>query len=158
MYRLSGEFECKIDAKGRLKLPVGLLRQLGEGAAQSFTLNRGFEKCIMLYPKDTWEGYTARLQKLNPFITKNRDFIRAFYRGATPVTTDTSDRILVPRGLMEHAGVKREVIVNAYAGFVEIWDKAQYLKTMKRSSSDDLAGMAESVFGDLPAFDFGEND
>ncbi|MDX1686100.1 MAG: division/cell wall cluster transcriptional repressor MraZ [Saprospiraceae bacterium] len=155
MYRLSGEFECKIDAKGRLKLPANLLRQLGEGASQSFTLNRGFEKCVMLYPKSTWDMYTAQLQKLNPFVTKNREFIRAFYRGATPVTTDTSDRILIPRNLIEHAGCKKEVIVNAYAGFIEIWDKARYVKTVRKSSSDDLAEMAETVFGNIPELDWG---
>ena len=158
MYRLFGEFECKIDAKGRLKLPAGLLRQLGADASHSFTLNRGFEKCIMLYPKSTWDGYTAQLQKLNPFVTKNREFVRAFYRGATPVVADSSERINIPKSLLEHAGAQKEVIVNAYGAFIEIWDKAQYLRQLKGSNSDDLAGMAESVFGNLPDFDFGTND
>lgn len=158
MYRLSGEFECKIDAKGRIKLPAGLLRQLGADTSQSFTLNRGFEKCIMLYPKSTWDGYTAKLQRLNPFVTKNREFIRAFYRGATPVATDSSDRILIPKSLLEHAGAEKEVVVNAYGGFIEIWDKAQYLRLVEGATSDDLAGMAESVFGSMPDLDFGTND
>ena len=157
MYRLSGEFECKIDAKGRLKLPANLLRQLGESNSLSFTLNRGFEKCIMLYPKTTWDMYTAQLQKLNPFVTKNREFIRAFYRGATPVTADGSDRVLVPKNLIEHAGLKKEVVVNAYAGFIEIWDKTQYVKTVRKASSDDLAEMAESVFGNMMQLDWGDD-
>lgn len=157
MYRLSGEFECKIDAKGRLKLPAQLMRQLGEGTSQSFTLNRGFEKCVMLYPKRTWDMYTAQLQKLNPFKTKNREFIRAFYRGATPVTTDASDRILVTKNLLEHAGISKEVVINAYAGFIEIWDKTHYVKTIEKSSSDDLADMAESVFGSVMELDWGDD-
>lgn len=155
MFRLSGEFECRIDAKGRLKLPANLLRQLGEGGTQSFTINRGFEKCIMLYPKSTWEMYTAQLQKLNPFVTKNREFIRAFYRGATPVTTDASDRILIPKNLIEHGGLQKEVVVNAYAGFIEIWSRVRYVKTVQKSSSDDLAEMAETVFGGMMDLDWG---
>jgi MraZ protein len=158
MYRLSGEFECKIDTKGRLKLPAGLLRQIGEGGAQSFTLNRGFEKCIMLYPKSTWNGYTKALQKLNPFVTKNREFIRAFYRGATPVVSDAADRILIPRSLLDHAGVKKEVVVNAYAGFIEIWEKDAYLRQIESTKSDDLASMAEEVFANLGDIEFDLDD
>ncbi len=158
MYRLFGEFECKLDQKGRLKLPAGLIKQLGQDASINFTLNRGFEKCLILYPKTVWDDFTAALQKLNPFITKNRDFIRAFYRGATPVNTDKADRILITASLKEHAGLKKDVVVNAYAGFIEIWDKQVYLKKLGQSRSDDLAQQAEEVFASLEGFEFGGND
>ncbi|MBC8342891.1 MAG: MraZ N-terminal domain containing protein, partial [Bacteroidetes bacterium] len=36
-----GEYECKIDAKGRIKLPVDLLRQVPEDAKNKFVINRG---------------------------------------------------------------------------------------------------------------------
>lgn len=158
MYRLSGEYECKIDAKGRLRLPAGLLRQLGEKGAHSFTLNRGFEQCIMLYPKNVWEAYTRALQKLNPFVTKNRQLLRAFYRGATPVVSDAADRILIPKNLIDHGKVKKEVVVNAYAGFIEIWDKQAYLAQVDASDSDDLATMAEDAFGGMPDLELEWND
>lgn len=154
MYRLSGEYECKIDAKGRLRLPSGLLRQLAGEGTHHFTLNRGFEKCIMLYPKPVWNAYTKALQKLNPFITKNRKMLRAFYRGATSVSSDSADRILIPKNLLEHGGLKKEVIVNAYSGMIEIWDKAAYLQYLESVESDDLAAMSEDVFGALVDLDF----
>ena len=158
MYRLSGEYECKVDAKGRLRLPAGLLRQLGESASKSFTLNRGFEKCVIVYPASVWKTFTTALQKLNPFITKNREFIRAFYRGASPVTADSNDRILLPKGLVDHAGISKDVVVNAYGGFIEIWDKKSYMNMVGKVKSDDLAGMAEDVFGSFPGFDFISDD
>jgi len=52
MVQLLGEYDCKIDAKGRLRMPSALLKQLGELESYKFVVNRGFEKCLMLYPED----------------------------------------------------------------------------------------------------------
>ena len=45
MTNFIGEFECKLDAKGRLMLPSSLRKQLDPAAQESFVMNRGFEKC-----------------------------------------------------------------------------------------------------------------
>ena len=42
---LLGEYECKIDGKGRLRLPSALIEQLGEEKG-SFVINRGGLKSI----------------------------------------------------------------------------------------------------------------
>ena len=63
MYQLRGEYECSVDAKGRLRLPSGLLRQFGGSGSLSFVVNRGFEKCIMLYPKEVWDRKAAEARR-----------------------------------------------------------------------------------------------
>jgi len=99
--KLIGEYPVAIDNKGRLRLPTGLLKQLGdkpEGeAGYEFVLNRGFEKCLTLYPKPVWEQISARLSKLNRFNDRNRMFLRSIYLGASPVDTDSADRILIQK-------------------------------------------------------------
>ena len=50
MAGLVGEYECKIDAKGRFLFPSGLRRQLTPAANEVFMLNKGFENCLTLYP------------------------------------------------------------------------------------------------------------
>ena len=97
MYQLTGEYECKIDAKGRIKLPANLIRQISTEGAYDFMVNRGFENHLMLYPRDVWERKTKELNQLNIYIKKNREAVRYFYRGATSLTTDASDRILLPK-------------------------------------------------------------
>ena len=64
MQRLTGEFQCKVDAKGRLRIPSSLVRQLGSDNL-TFTINRGFEKHLILYPKMVWD------KNLNPKILKS---------------------------------------------------------------------------------------
>ena len=71
MKQLLGEYECKIDEKSRMRLPSGLISQLGEREAYSFVVNRGFEKCLMLYPEEVWEKTTEDMNQLNVYSKKN---------------------------------------------------------------------------------------
>lgn len=146
MYQLTGEYECKMDAKGRLKLPSGLIRQLGGASTLSFVVNRGFEQCLMLYPKEVWDKKTNEVNQLNIYNPKERQFIRYFYRGATEVTTDGADRILVPKSLFEYANLDKEVVLNAYHEQIEIWAKDKY-EVMLKSEPEDFSALAAEVFG-----------
>ena len=101
MMNLTGEYECKLDAKGRLRIPTALLKQLGDEVSLGFTVNRGFEKHLMLYPKNVWDKKTTEINQLNIYNKKQRQAIRYFYRGATAVKLDASERILVPKSLAE---------------------------------------------------------
>lgn len=147
MNQLKGEYECKMDAKGRLRLPTALIKQIGSGENLIFTVNRGFEKNLMLYPKDVWEAKTKEInQRLNNYNKKHRDFIRYFYRGATELILDNADRVLVPKSLVEHAGLSKEVILFAYQEQIEIWSKDEYVKELT-NEPDDFSELADEVFG-----------
>ena len=146
MYQLTGEYECKLDAKGRLRLPSQLLRQIVGDVSLLFTVNRGFEKCLVLYPKDVWEEKAQEVNQLNTYIAKNRQFVRYFYRGATQVATDSADRILLPKSLLEHADIQKDVVLLAYNDQIEIWSKDRY-EAMIDAEPEDFAALAEDVFG-----------
>ena len=67
MAGLVGEFEVKLDEKGRFLFPSGLRKQLSPAAQKDFMLNKGFENCLTLYPLTEWEKLSAKLYKLNLF-------------------------------------------------------------------------------------------
>ncbi|HAE35787.1 MAG TPA: division/cell wall cluster transcriptional repressor MraZ [Bacteroidetes bacterium] len=149
MQQLLGEYECKIDAKGRMRMPPGLIGQLGEEAAHNFVINRGFEKCLMLYPEPVWDRITNEINQLNLYTKKNRDFVRYFMSGATELTLDASERVLLPKPLQDYANITKELVLSAFQGKVEVWDKKQYHSTIDMNS-DDFAGLAEEVMGNTP--------
>ena len=70
MAGLVGEYECKLDAKGRFLFPSGLKKQLDPSANEHFMVNKGFENCLTLYPMNEWDKVSARLSKLNLFREK----------------------------------------------------------------------------------------
>lgn len=141
-----GEFECKLDPKGRIMLPSGLRKQLDPAANEKFVLNRGFEKCLVLYPKNEWESISSEINKLNQYVRKNREFIRYFYRGATELGLDGTGRLLLPKRLLSYAGVEKTSMLFAYSNRIEIWDKDTY-EGLLTDEPEDFANLAEEVMG-----------
>ncbi|MCB0371012.1 MAG: division/cell wall cluster transcriptional repressor MraZ [Flavobacteriales bacterium] len=146
MANFIGEFECKIDAKGRVMIPSGLRKQLDPAAQERFVLNRGFEKCLVLYPKNEWEEISAEVNKLNQYVKKNREFVRYFYRGASELGLDTTGRILFPKRMLDYAAVEKDVVLFAYSNRIEVWDKVTY-DGLLTDEPDDFAALAEEVMG-----------
>lgn len=146
MSGLLGEFQCTMDPKGRVKLPTALLKQVNAADSGRFVLNRGFEKCLILYPWSEWQVQSDKLGKLNMFVQKNRDFVRYFMSGVAEITLDSSDRFLIPKSLLEYSGITKDVVLSAFQGKIEVWDKQAYEKAIDMNS-DDFAGLAEEVMG-----------
>jgi len=146
MIQLLGEFDCKLDAKGRLMVPSNLKKQLPEVEKEGLVVNRGFEKHLVIYPKKVWEGIVAELSKLNPYEKKTREFIRFFTRGATELNVDAAGRILLPKALLEFAGITSEVILACQFDKIEVWDKIAY-DNLLDNEPENFANLAEEVMG-----------
>jgi len=146
MVQLLGEFDCKLDAKGRLMVPSGLKKQLPNVEQEGLVINRGFEKHLVIYPKKVWEGIVEELSKLNQYEKKNREFIRFFTRGAMELTMDASGRVNLPKSLLEFAGINGEVILACQFDKIELWDKQAY-DNLLDSEPEDFANLAEEVMG-----------
>ena len=147
MAGLLGEYVCSLDSKGRLKLPASLKGQLTSSNNARFVINRGFENCLTLYPWDEWEKVSAKVNKLNTFEKKKREFARYFFRGANEVTLDSADRLLLPKLLLGYADVEKEVLLTARNNVIEIWNKDTY-EALMAIDSDAFADLAEDVMGD----------
>ena len=146
MPKFIGEYECKVDAKGRLLVPSGLRKQFSPEAEGKLFVKRGIERCLELYQKHDWESVSEKVSSLNQFVKKNRVFARKFISGATQLELDSVGRINLPNGLLEYAGVEKELVLFAYGNKIEIWDKAAYDSELEMSD-DDFAGLAEEVMG-----------
>lgn len=155
MSQLTGEFECKLDAKGRMALPASLKRQLPEVEQQGLIVNRGFEKHLVFYTKTEWANITKKLARLNRYKAKNRQFIRTFTRGHTELSVDAAGRVLLPKSLLEYAGIRSEVVLLCQFDQIEIWDKEAYNKLWLDEADDSFADLAEEVMGGL---DFDDED
>jgi MraZ protein len=146
MTRFLGEYDCKLDPKGRIILPAGLKRQVPAEAEDTFVVNRGFEKCLVLYPKNEWEKISLEINNLNPYKKQNREFIRYFFRGASELTLDTQNRLLLPKRLLEYAGIDKELVLFAHTNKIEIWAKDNY-DSLLSDEPEDFSGLAEIVMG-----------
>jgi MraZ protein len=140
-----GEFEATLDPKGRFLLPAGFKRQIPEGESTRFVINRGFEKCLSLYPMQSWQPLYDRISTLNDFDPKVREFRRYFLNGAIIVEPDAAGRLLIPQNLKDYAGLGKDIVLAAAVNKLEIWDKEKYQKFFESYSPDDFSALAQSV-------------
>jgi len=140
-----GEYEATLDAKGRFLLPAGFKRQIPESEITRFVVNRGFEKCLSLYPMQSWQPLFDQISTLNDFDPKVREFRRYFLNGAIEVEPDTAGRILIPQNLKDYAGLGKDIVLVAAVNKIEIWDREKYQKFFDSYSPEDFSALAQSV-------------
>ena len=146
MLRLLGEYDVSLDAKGRFLLPAAFRKQLPKSSGERFVINRGFEKCLTLYPIERWDEVAEKVYKFNDFDAKVREFKRLFLNGASHVEADSAGRLLVPKRLLEYANIKKDVVFMAQGNKVELWDSETYDKYMA-SRYDNFSDLADEVAG-----------
>jgi MraZ protein len=146
MSYLTGEFECKLDNKGRLTIPAGLKKKLLEADDEGLVINRGFKKYLVIYTKQEWDKKLDELNKLNQYETKNIEFIRYFTRGATELSVDAAGRVNLPQLLLDYAGITGDVVLTCQINKIELWDKAAH-RNMIENEPADFAKLAEEVMG-----------
>jgi MraZ protein len=148
MLNLLGEYELRLDAKGRLVLPSGLRKQLAGEVEKGFVINRDvFKPCLVLYPMVEWEQTQSMMRRLNRFVEKNLEFIRRFMNGATQLEVDASGRLLLPKSLMDHASIKNDVVMIGMVDRMEVWAKEKHAQMLREKV--DLTALAEDVMGSL---------
>lgn len=156
MISLIGEYDCKVDAKGRFMFPVNLRKQLEEVFEKGFVINRNLhQKCLVLYPINEWNKLNKKLSKLNRLIKANDVFVRKFTGGATSAEADNTGRVLLPKPLVEYADITTDIKVLGSNNVIEIWDKKLYDQFL--SQDVDIEKLAEDVLGNLN-FNDGDDD
>ena len=143
-----GEFECKLDAKGRLMLPAGLRKQMPDAEREGLVINRGFEKHLVIYTRKEWDRIVEDLSKLNQYEKKTREFIRYFTRGASELSLDAAGRILLPKSLLEYAGIGGDAVLASQFNKIEVWAKDAYDDQLD-NEPDNFSNLAEEVMGGL---------
>lgn len=127
-----GTYEHAIDDKGRLFIPAKLR---GANGDVGYVLTRGLEACLYLYEPSRFQDVVSRLGSLP---VKNQQDGRAFKRlllaGAQEVAVDEMGRVLVPKGLLEHAGVKKQVAILGVGERIELWSAETWAGYSRRAA------------------------
>lgn len=131
-----GTYEHVIDEKGRLFIPAKL-RGGDSTQGVSYILTRGLEECLYLY--DAQEFHRKVVEKLDTLPVKNQKEGRAFKRfilsAAQDAPLDDMGRILIPKMMIAHAGLKKEVTILGVGGRIELWSSARWAAYSKKAAT-----------------------
>jgi len=142
-----GDYPCRVDVKGRIILPMAFKKQMPAGAPDHFVVRKDiFENCLVLYSIDDWNRQLEKNRsRINPYNREHNLFMRNFFKGTAEVSLDTNNRLLVPKRLLDLAGITKDVILAGQDGRIEIWDAGVYERI--EMPSDEFADLAEKLMG-----------
>ena len=129
-----GEFEYKIDEKGRVPIPPRFRRELREGVV----LTPGVERCINAYPLSEWRKVATTLTTGSISHSKMRKLNRAIFATAFSLNMDGQGRVALPVPLREYAGIEDEVVIAGVNNYLELWNKEQW--EAEKVASQEQAG------------------
>ena len=145
----TSEYVCKLDAKGRLVLPARIKAQLPqpEGDVQELVIRRGFEQCLIIYPMVEFKKVFSKISGLNEFNEEYRKLQRNFLSGVITVELDSNGRLLIPKNMLTHAQVDKDVMLVGTGSKVEIWNPTIYEKNQIKDPSE-LSKLAEKYLNE----------
>ena len=115
-------------------LPAEFREQMGEQAEEGFVLRPSLfdgSKCLDLFTRKDWDEQQEKLRsKFNIYNEEGIQALRFLNEGVRFVKLDASGRIQIPKDLMERGCLTKEVVVEALANKMEIWDKDRYQQTV----------------------------
>ena len=138
-----GEFESTLDAKQRFLFPAGFKKLLPQDTPVSFMINRGKEKCLTLFTKTEWDSLLAKnFDTLDYDDDANvREYQRIFLNGATELEFDSAGRLLLPKKLLAHANIVKDIVLAGARDRIEIWDAEEHNRL--------IAGITQERYSEL---------
>jgi len=117
-----GEFEYKLDEKGRVPIPPRFRDYLRDGVV----LTPGVDKCIFAYPLAEWRKLANTLTTGSVTPSKLRRLNRAIFGTAFSLGLDGQGRITLPIPLREYAGIEEGVVIVGVNTYLELWDREEW--------------------------------
>ena len=123
MASFRGTFDYTLDAKNRLTVPARFRAVLSEGVVMA----KGTDPCVALWTPEAYEAYTdAILGDIHP-LSEDADKLQRFFAANSHETElDSAGRVGFPSFLLEHAGLKKDVVVTGARNRLEVWDRERW--------------------------------
>ena len=115
-----GEFQYRVDDKGRVPLPPCFRLELKDG----LVVIPGAEKCLTVYSLSEWQKLSASLSGAGAITpAKMRRLNRAVFATAFNLELDRQWRVALPAQLREYASITTDVVVAGVNICLELWSK-----------------------------------
>jgi MraZ protein len=136
MTHFLGTHQNRLDAKGRVSVPApfrAVIRALngtaepesaGQNGAPVVLRPSHKHPCIEAWPASVFRQLATPLERLDLFSEEHDDLAAALYADAFPVDADKEGRIILPEGLVAHAGLTDAVVFMGLGRTFQIWEPA----------------------------------
>jgi MraZ protein len=122
-----GTFDHTLDAKNRLTVPARYRAALADGVVLAMPVD--MKPCVGVWHPQEYERYSRRaLAELPPLSPRLSELERFFYGSSQDADLDAAGRIMVPRVLLEHARLEKDVVVVGAGDRLELWSRDRWME------------------------------
>lgn len=135
-----GEFNHKLDTKGRIIIPAKFRELLGT----KLVLTRGIDGCITVYTMEQWNEIYEKLKKLPTTKKEVRAYIHLIASKASECEFDSQGRILIPPALIKDANLTKNCVIVGSITHAEIWDEERWIAHYN-AAAENFEEIAQSL-------------
>jgi MraZ protein len=118
-----GTFDYSLDAKNRLTVPAKFRAALADGVV----LAKGLDPCVAVWTPAEFDAYvTTSLEGFHPLSPERQKLERFFSANSLDAELDSAGRVGIPSFLLDHARLRKEVVVTGSGRSLEVWDRAAW--------------------------------
>ena len=134
-----GTYNYNLDDKNRLTMPSKLREDLGV----KVYVTLGLDKCLAIYPVETFEKIVSKISSLNSNDPRVRAYKRTFFANSYLCDIDKQGRIQLSKDLLGKCSITKDVVITGAEDCVEVWDKERYasLEEQYEVSYEDNAAL-----------------
>ena len=132
---LMGQYNQKVDTKGRAIVPVKFREELGE----KFVITKGLDQCIFGFTESEWNILAEKIGSLSLTDKNVRKFVRFFLAGAATLETDKQGRVLIPAELRAYASLEKDIVWVGAGKRIEIWNPDKWAENTEYDDMDEIA-------------------
>jgi MraZ protein len=117
----NGQYDCKLDPKGRLVLPAKIKAAIPGSNGVTLMIQKAADGCLKMYPMVEFRKLENQVNALSDHTEETRRLKRSFFIRIAEVDLDSSGRLLIPKAFQEYAGLDKDVIVIGLGSKIELW-------------------------------------
>jgi len=132
----TGRYDSKLDSKGRLVLPAKFKSQLPEEGGHELVIQRGIEPYLSIYPLLEFKKVVSKVSGLSEFNEENRQIRLNFFSGIASVELDDNGRFLIPKNMLAHAELQKDVVLIGMHNVIVVWDPGLFEKHLLKDQRE----------------------
>ena len=122
-------YENKLDKKGRVSVPASFRSYLSNIGYNGIICFPSFNNpTIEAWPQDRVEKISDTIDSLNPFEEKRDFFATSVLSESENLQFDTEGRVSISDKLLNHAGIKNNVLFVGLGKTFQIWEPKNFEK------------------------------
>ncbi len=136
---LIGSYRHSLDSKNRMRIPSKFKGELGS----SFIITKGTGSNLMMFSSEGFDSLYERLSNISIFDEEAQKPVRKFLSSAFEAEEDNQGRILLPKELVIHAEITKNVVFVGVGNRVEIWAEELWDKMQEVEEKADFSVLAK---------------